>query len=210
MKTLIHDTVGKVVLTLVVSVALVHPSAAAPKSVVGRTMKEVDLIPAEVLRRAVSLKFYQTLMISPIAGWVVVGGKLSGTNLYGLRVVRSEPNHDNDHLALQRAREVQVTGSYTLDRPNTKDSVFVHLLLYKTADGVLALSFAHLANPGGDQMQYYGCTRMAVLKNDGRWVDIQGPPELEGKPLAVRQKGLRNDHSSMILKLERRYEGQDP
>jgi hypothetical protein len=189
-------------LVFVACLALLVSARADMPSAVGRTLQEYPLIPAPVLRRAVSPKFYKTLIISPIDGWVVVRGKLSGTKLFGSRVTQAQPNHANDHLALQRAAELDLAGSFTLDHPNTKDSVLVHLLLFKTADGVLALSFAHIDGPGGDQMQYIGCTRMAVLKNDGRWVEIEGPPELKGKPLAVRQKGERNNYSTAILKLE--------
>ncbi|MEY2496068.1 MAG: hypothetical protein QOJ45_2560 [Verrucomicrobiota bacterium] len=39
----------------------------------------------------------------------------------------------------------------------------------------MALSFAHLDEPGGDQADYYGCARLAVLKADGKWTEIKGP-----------------------------------
>ena len=51
----------------------------------------------------------------------------------------------------------------------------------------MALSFAHFDEPGGDQIAYYGCARLAVLKRDGKWVDIKGPDGLEGKGWAVKQ-----------------------
>lgn len=174
-------------------------SQGAPKEAVGHTIGEIDLIPNAVLQRSISPRFYKSLLISPIKGWVVVRGSLSGTSLSGLRVVHSEPNNLNDHLALQRAGEVTIAGNYTIEHPNVTSSVLVHLLLYQTADGTLALSFAHFDGAGGNQMQYYGCTRMAVLQADGRWVDIKGPHGLEGKGLAVRQ-GVKNDlHSAMKM-----------
>lgn len=46
---------------------------------------------------------------------------------------------------------------------------------YQIADGTMALSFAHLDEPGGDQADYYGCARLAVLKADGKWTEIKGP-----------------------------------
>jgi hypothetical protein len=167
----------------------------------GRTIEDLNVIPTRVLQRSVSPKFFKTLLISPIKGWVVVRGNLSGTRLTGLKVIRSEPNDLNNHLALQRANEVDMSGNYTLDRPNAGNSVLVHLLLYQTADGTLALSFAHLDGPGGDQQQYYGCARLAVLKTGGGWVDIKGPEGLEGKGVAVRG-GIRNN-LDLSLKLER-------
>jgi hypothetical protein len=53
--------------------------------------------------------------------------------------------------------------------------VLVHLLSYKIADGTMALSFAHLDEPGGDQMAYYGCAKLMVKKTEGQWAEIQGP-----------------------------------
>lgn len=66
----------------------------------------------------------------------------------------------------------------------------------------MALSFAHLNGPGGDQMKYFGCARLAVLKADGKWTDIKGPEGLEGKGWAVRGSGLENNLAA-TLKLER-------
>jgi len=173
----------------------------------GRTISDLNVIPTRVLERSVSPKFFKTLLISPIKGWVVVRGNLSGTRLTGLRVIRSEPNDLNNHLALQRANEVDMAGNYSLDRPNAGNSVLVHLLLYQTADGMLALSFAHLDGAGGDQQQYYGCARLAVLKNGGGWVDIKGPAGLEGKGVAVRG-GVKNN-LDLSLKTERPAQGAE-
>ncbi len=180
--------------------ALARPGLADSKEAIGRTIGDVDIIPTTVLKRSISPTFYKTLLVSPIKGYVVVRGNLSGTRMTGLKVVRSEPNNLNDHLALQRASEITIAGNYSIENPNVPSAVLVHLLLYQTADGTLALSFAHFDGAGGNQMQYWGCTRMAVLKKDGRWVDIKGPPGLEGKGLAVRQ-GIKNDLNS-AMKLE--------
>ncbi|MDQ6912544.1 MAG: hypothetical protein M3128_06670 [Verrucomicrobiota bacterium] len=187
-------------IVLALFLSLARLAMAASNEAIGRTIADVDIIPTTVLQRSISPKFYKTLLVSPIKGYVVVRGNLSGTRMTGLKVVRSEPNNLNDHLALQRASEVTIAGNYTIEHPNVPSAVLVHLLLYQTTDGTLALSFAHFDGAGGNQMQYWGCTRMAVLKNDGQWVDIKGPPGLEGKGLAVRQ-GIKNDLNT-AMKLE--------
>jgi hypothetical protein len=51
----------------------------------------------------------------------------------------------------------------------------------------MALSFAHFDEAGGDQMAYYGCAKLAVLKRDGKWTEIEGPEGLQGKGWAVKQ-----------------------
>ena len=193
--------VGVVIPLLLVLAVVATPSAQA------RTINDLNIIPTRVLQRSVSAKFFKSLLISPVKGWVVVRGELSGTKLAGLRVVRAEPNGLNNGLALQRAKDVELAGYYSIEKPNTKPSVLVHLLLYEIADGTMALSFAHLDEPGGNQMEYYGCARLAVLKSDGKWTEIKGPESLEGKGWAIRQ-GIRNDLKTS-MKLERPMTGAE-
>lgn len=69
----------------------------------------------------------------------------------------------------------------------------------------MALSFAHLDQPGGEQMQYFGCAKLSVRKSDGRWTEILGPESLQGKGLAVRDSALRNDMNAN-LRLEQRHD----
>ena len=160
--------------------------AAKPSTEV-RTLTDLNVIPMRVLKRSISPKFHQSLLISPVEGWIVVRASLTGTHLSGMRVIRSELGGRYDSLALQRANEVLIAGNYTIDRPNLGSSVLVHLLIYQIADGTMALSFAHLDEPGGDQADYYGCARLSVLKADGKWTEIKGPPGLEGKVWAIRR-----------------------
>jgi hypothetical protein len=168
---------------------------------ISRTITDLNAVPTRVLQRAISPKFYKTLLVSPVEGWVVVRANLNGTHLSGARVVQSDLNGKYDALALERASKVNIAGSYTTDRPYLAGSVLVHLLIYETADGTLALSFAHFDEPGGDQGGYWGCTKLAVLKADGKWDYIKGPPGLEDKGLVIRPPGLRSNITS-ILKLE--------
>ena len=179
-------------LTVVILVVLLGASGGAPESAKGRLLTDLNVIPARVLKRSISPKFYKTLLISPVQGWIVVRASLAGTRLSGARVTRSELNGAYDSLALRLAKEVLVAGNYTADRPNLGSSVLLHVLIYQIADGTMALSFAHLDEPGGDQADYYGCARLAVLKTDGKWTEIKGPETLEGKGWAIR-RGLKNN-----------------
>ena len=129
--------------------------------------------------------------MSPVEGWVVVRANLAGTRLSGARVIRSELGGTYDPLALQLAKEALIAGNYSIERPNVTSSVLLHVLVYKIADGKMVLSFAHMDQPGGDQMQYYGCARLLTLKND-KWSEIKGPASLAGKGWAVRQ-GTKNN-----------------
>jgi len=188
------------ILAALLFLLLLSPAgAAAPAKT--RTLPDLQVIPTRVLKRSISPKFYQSLLISPVKAWIVVRATLSGTRLSGARVVHSELNGAYDALALQRAREVLIAGNYSVERPNLGSSVLLHLLVYDIVDGPMALSFAHLDEPGGDQADYYGCARLAVLKSNGKWDEIKGPESLEGKGWAIR-RGLRNN-LALTLKLEK-------
>lgn len=189
----------KPLLTLAVVAALLSTSTAAQKSVQGRKLTDLKVIPTRVLQRSISPKFYKSLLISPLEGWVIVRGQLSGSRLSGARVIRSESQGLYDPLALQLAKEATIAGNYTLEKPNTGSSVLLHLLVYQIADGTMVLSFAHMDEPGGDQADYYGCARLLILK-DNKWTEIKGPESLDGKGIAVR-RGIKNDLSTS-LKME--------
>ncbi|MEY2507784.1 MAG: hypothetical protein QOH01_2113 [Verrucomicrobiota bacterium] len=192
----------KMFLILLTAVMLLLSFSAngAPPSAKGRTISDLQVIPTRVLQRSISRKFYKTLLISPVDGWVIVRANLSGTRLSGSRIIRSDMGGAYDALALQRAKEVLISANYTTDRPNLGSSILLHLLIYKIADGTMALSFAHLDEPGGDQADYYGCARLAVLKADGSWTEIKGPEGLEGKGWAIR-RGMKQNLEA-TLKME--------
>jgi hypothetical protein len=164
---------------------------AAMSSVKGRTLTDINMVPTRVLQNSVSPKFYKSLLVSPLEGLITVRGQISGARIVGAKVIRSELSGLFDPLAMQLAKEAEIAGNFTLDRPNIPASVLLHCLVYKIADGTMVLSFAHFDGPGGDQMKYYGCARLLVLKNN-KWTEIAGPDSLHRKGWAVRQ-GLKND-----------------
>jgi hypothetical protein len=182
---------------LIILVAFLHSSVAAPRSTQGRTLTDINVISTRVLQRSISRKFYKSLLISPIQGWVVVRANISGSHLSGMRVIHSELNGVYDSLALKLAKEVQIAGYYSIERPNFGGSVLLHLLIYQIADGTMALSFPQFEEPGGDQMEYWGCARLAVRKGDGIWSEIKGPEGLQGKGWAVRQ-GFKNKMEAIL------------
>jgi hypothetical protein len=170
-------------------------AAKAPTGKV-RTISDISSIPHQVLQRSISPKFYKTLLISPIEGYVVVRGQVSSTtHLSGLRVIHSELGGAYDSIALERARAMTISGYYSTDKIIQTGNVLVTLLVYKIADGTAALSFAQVDEPGGDQAQYYGCAVLAVLKNDGKWTEIKSVDSLQGKGLVLRN--VRNSKFAM-------------
>ena len=186
----------KTLLTTLSLVALLCSSVLAQPVAQGRTLSELKVIPTRVLQRSISPKFYQSLLKSPIQGWVVVRAQLTGTHLSGMRVVRSELQGLYDPLALQLAKEAVIAGNYSIDRPNVASSVLLHVLVYQIADGTMVLSFAHLDEAGGDQADYFGSARLLVLKAN-KWTEIKGPDSLNGKGWAIR-RGLKNNLAASL------------
>jgi hypothetical protein len=191
----------KTLLVSLVLIASLTSGFAAQPSSANRKIGDMNVIPTRVLQRSISPRFYRSLLVSPVAGWVVVRANLSGTRLTGARVIHSELQGLYDPLALQLAKEALIAGNYSIDRPNLPGSVLLHVMVYRIADGTMVLSFAHLDHPGGNQMEYYGCARLLTLKAD-KWTEIQGPESLQGKGWAVRQ-GVKNNLTDS-LKLEGR------
>jgi hypothetical protein len=185
-------------IVLCVLIVFPRPTFAAAKEPTGkvRTISDISSIPHQVLQRSISPKFYKTLLISPIEGYVVVRGQVSSTtHLSGLRVIHSELGGAYDALALERAKAMTISGYYSTDKIIQTGNVLVTLLIYKIADGTAALSFAQVDEPGGDQAQYYGCAVLSVLKNDGKWTEIKSVDSLHGKGMVLRN--VRNSKFAM-------------
>jgi hypothetical protein len=190
----------KALLPAIILIALLRNGVAAPPTKQVRTLQDIDVISPRVLQRSISPKFYQSLRISPIQGWIVVRANVFGTRLSGMKVIHSELNGAYDALALKLAKEARIAGYYSLERPNIGATILLHLLVYQIADGTMVLSFPTFDEPGGNQMEYWGCARLAVLKSDGTWTEIEGPESLHGKGWAVRQ-GMKNKLEA-LLKVE--------
>ena len=181
----------KALLVVVLSLASLAPALAAPNSVSAtRRLGDLKVIPKRVLERTVSPRFFNSLVVSPVEGWIVVRAELSGTKLTGARVIHSELSGLYDPLALQLAKEATIAGNYAIERPNVTSSALLHVLVYKIADGTMVLSFTHFDHPGGDQEQYWGSSRLLTLKAN-KWNEIMGPASL-GKGFTVRQ-GTKNN-----------------
>jgi len=190
----------KTFLTVVIGIVFLQTSFAAPPAKQSRTLRDINVISTRVLQRSISPKFYRSLLISPIQGWVVVRASVHGTRLSGTRVIRSELGGAYDGLALKLAKEMQILGYYNAERPRSGGPVLLHLLIYQIADGTMVLSFPTFDEPGGNQMEYWGCARLSVRKRDGTWTEIEGPESLQGKGWAVRQ-GMKNKLEA-IFKME--------
>ena len=171
----------------IVLVSLSGSTFAAQSSARARTISDVPTISNRVLQRAISPKFYESLRISPLEGCVVVRGQLSNTRLQALSIIHSELGGAYDSLALERAKAVKIAGYYGLGKMNRTGNVLVHLLIYKIADGTIALSFAQLDEPGGDQKEYYGSAVLTARSPGAAWSEIKSVETLQGKGIVLRE-----------------------
>ncbi len=176
----------KPLLTILVLVGFLCSSVPARSAVRERRLQDINVISPRVLQRSISPKFYQSLLMSPVEGWIVVRANVINTRMSGPRVIRSELNGAYDQLALKLASDMEIAGYYGVERPLCGGAVLLHLLIYQIADGTMVLFFPTLEEPGGNQMFYWGCARLGVLKSGGKWVEIEGPEGLHGKGWVVR------------------------
>jgi hypothetical protein len=163
----------KVVAIVLLDFFLVLGASAAPP---GRTLEQIPGA-RESLSRMVSPKFYRSLQISPIQGWILVRGQLSAGRVSGARLIHSELGGAYDRLALDLANNLNVIGFARREDLGPTPPILLHVLIYEIADARLAISFAHLDGPGGSQMRYYGAAWMAVQKPNHLWETIE-PPSL--------------------------------
>jgi hypothetical protein len=191
---------------LIILVASLGRGVAAPAPAKGRLLTDLKVIPTRVLQRSISPKFYKSLLISPVEGWITVRAQLSNARLVGAKVIRSELKGVFDPLALQLAKEAVIAKTDTIESPNRKNSVLLHVLVYEIKDATMVLSFVHLDEPGGDQLDYAGCARLLILKG-GKWTEIKGPASLADKGWAVRQSLKNNYEASLRLFMNTGAEG---
>src|SRR6266480_1874846 len=114
---------GRIFLALISSIVIsIHSSNA----------RSINDIPSarESLLRLVSPRFYRSLLISPVEGWIVVRGDLVNDHLLGARVVHSELGGNYDKLALDLANNLQIVDYTRMDTSSAHRAVFVHLLVY--------------------------------------------------------------------------------
>ena len=176
----------KPLLTLVILVGFLCSNLPARPAGQDRRLQDINVISTRVLQRSISPKFYQSLLISPVEGWIVVRANVINTRMSGARVIRSELNGAYDQLALKLANDMEIAGYFGVERPLCGGAVLLHLLIYEIADGTMVLFFPTLDEPGGNQMYHWGCARLGVLKSGGKWVEIEGPEGLHGKGWVVR------------------------
>ena len=166
---------NRLLLAVLCAAFAIGSNIAAPAPKILRTVRNLPGFPVEALRRTVSPKFYKSLLVSPVEGWVVVRGQLVANGSFaGMRVTHSELGGAFDKIALDLAKNFTITGFGTTDRQMAASGVALHLVIYKIADGTMVLGIPVSDEAGGNQANYYGSAFLAVHSN-GKWTQIKGP-----------------------------------
>lgn len=159
----------KTVLVLLVCFSILSAASAADKI---RTVADIPGLPLNILKKTLSSTIYKHLIVSPVQGWIAVGGQLSGTRITGARVIHSELDGAYDQYALQIAKEWRTVGYSPLGKTNPTTPVVFDVLIYEIADGTMVLTFPYLNEPGGTQNTYAGAANLAVQERNGQWRDL--------------------------------------
>lgn len=148
------------------------PAAKQPKNI--RTIRNLPGFPIEALKQTVSVKFYRSLLVSPVEGWIVVKGQLVGGKFVGTRVTHSELGGVFDKPAVELAKSFTISGFGGTDRQMPSMAMQLHLVVYKIADGTMVVGVPASDEAGGNQAYYYGSAFLAV-EQGGKWTQIKGP-----------------------------------
>jgi hypothetical protein len=158
------------VLSLVVWLASSPLVAAARSPAREKTIKDLSsTLPLELFQRSVGPKFYRSLLASPLEDWSVVRAQVTGTRLARPRIIRPAANPAYNSLALRFTNGLTLTENKGVRQG---DSALLHLLIYRIADGVMAVSFAHPEAAADQPRKYVGQIRLSVKTTEGPWTEI--------------------------------------
>lgn len=135
----------------------------------GPTINQLPGFPVAHLRFNLAPKLYKAISISPVEAWVVAQ---TGPTMPEPKIARSDAGGHYDRLARDLAKEWTMMNYDTTESRTHHPVLDVHLLIYKIADGVMAVSFAK-----NEQAYYAGFQHSDVwvgIWKDGKWTTVGG------------------------------------
>jgi hypothetical protein len=134
-----------------------------------RTINNIPNFPLSTFKTSLSPKLYKSLSVSDVAAWIVVHIPPYGGEP---KIIHSEAGGVFDKLALSMAKGWGSVGYNTTESRTHQPSLDVHLLIYKIADGIMAVNFSHNDDAFHAGRQYTDAW-VGVLK-DGKWTRVGG------------------------------------
>jgi hypothetical protein len=134
-----------------------------------RTITNLPNFPLSTLKTSLSPKLYKSLSVSDLTAWIVVNLPPYGGEP---KIIHSEAGGQFDKLALSMAKGWGMVGYNTTESRTHQPSLNVHLLIYKIADGIMAVNFSHNDEAFHAGRQYTDAW-VGVLQ-DGKWTRVGG------------------------------------
>jgi hypothetical protein len=134
-----------------------------------RTIQSLPNFPLTTLKTSLSPRLYKSLTVSNLDAWIVAQVPPYGGEP---KITHSEGGGVFDKLALSMAKEWGAVGYNATESRTHQPALKVHLLIYKIADGVMAVNFSN-----NDEAFYAGRQYSDVwvgIWKDGKWTRIGG------------------------------------
>ena len=161
------------------------PAPAKPKTIKvlvnPRTIQNLPNFPLSTFKLSLAPKLYKSLSVSNVDAWIVAQVPPHGGEP---KIVHSEGGGVFDKMAFAIANEWSSVGYNVTESRVKSPSIKVHLLIYKIADGLMALNFAHNDDGFYAGMQYTD-VYVGVWK-DGKWTRIGGTKVIRNFPEPYR------------------------
>ena len=138
---------------------LVHP----------RTIQNLPNFPLSTLKTSLSGKLYKSLSVSNVDAWIVATVPPYGGEP---KITHSEAGGVFDKMALSWAKEWGSVGFNTTESRVHSPSLTVHLLIYKIADGLMAVNFSNTDDAFFAGRQYSDV--YVGVWQGGKWTRIGG------------------------------------
>ena len=161
---------------LIVLQSFAAPPPAPPAN--ARTIGNLPNFPLAHLKTSLNPKLYKSLMISPVTAWVVARAPAGESD--EPKIMRSDAGGVFDKLALEMAKGWGSVGYDTTESRTHRPTLMVHLLIYKIADGLMAVNFSH-----NDQAFYQGIQHSDVwvgVFKGGKWARVGGTKVIRNLP----------------------------
>jgi len=146
-----------------------------------RTIQNLPNFPLSTLKTSLSPKLYKSLSVSNVDAWIVATVPPYGGEP---KITHSEAGGVFDKLALSRAKEWGIVGYNTTESRTHSPSLTVHLLIYKIADGLMAVNFSN-----NDEAFYAGREHTDVwvgVFKDNKWTRVGGTKVIRNTPERYR------------------------
>jgi hypothetical protein len=163
----------KLVLLLLLVTVSISP-AVAPPPATGRTLKDLHGFPLTTARRMLPHQLCRSLEVSPVESWVIARSRIYSGKPAATKIIHEEAAGAYDKMTIELAESYRTSGNDATESRIAADTLTFHLVVFKIADGKLAILIPH-----NDDDRYAGYAQAAdtwigIYKN-GQWTRVNRP-----------------------------------